>query len=358
MSQPLGPSASESSPLVSSDVVRQLQIASFVIAGATAVRGPQPPSIFSPPTDPLVAQVVIWDILHSLADDYQLFFKHRFQSSAAAYIVSRIASLNYVLGFTIFASMGLTAQFCFRRHSRFDSFYPISFGSSSLLFLFRVRAVFGGHRFATWAFGILWISTLAASITIPIGSTATKIGSACIVTQLSEYVGVHAIAMTLYDTSVFLAISYRLLANSHVEQTPGDMITALFRGANLPAFSNALFRDGQKYYLIAILGNALMISMLYAPGISPIYRGMLAIPNIALTNIVACRVYRNARLHYVHMPNLSLPVINTSGMGRFSVRLTADQPYCAWNFRTRGLRETSRNRLLTTLAFCFPSLIQ
>jgi hypothetical protein len=137
----------------------------------------------------------------------------------------------------------------------FDSFYPISFGSSSLLFLFRVRAVFGGHRFATWAFGILWISTLAASITIPIGSTATKIGSACIVTQLSEYVGVHAIAMTLYDTSVFLAISYRLLANSHVEQTPGDMITALFRGANLPAFSNALFRDGQKYYLCVVRYN-------------------------------------------------------------------------------------------------------
>jgi hypothetical protein len=100
-------------------------------------------------------------------------------------------------------------------------------------------------------FGLLWLFLTGAAITIPASSSdsATKIGSTCIVTHLPEYLSVNGIAMTVYDTSVFLAISYRLLANSHVEQTPGEMTRALFRGAHLHAFSKTLFLDGQQYYL-------------------------------------------------------------------------------------------------------------
>ncbi|KAJ7673332.1 MFS general substrate transporter [Mycena polygramma] len=51
--------------------------------------------------------------------------------------------------------------------------------------------------------------------------------------------------------------------------------------------------------------------------------GMLSIPNNAVINIMACRVYRNVRLHYLHprTPTISLPIADHSGIGRFTATL-------------------------------------
>jgi hypothetical protein len=48
---------------------------------------------------------------------------------------------------------------------------------------------------------------------------------------------------------------------------------------------------------ITILSNTVTISLVYATGVSTIYHGTMSIPNVALTSIMACRVYRNATLH-------------------------------------------------------------
>jgi hypothetical protein len=48
---------------------------------------------------------------------------------------------------------------------------------------------------------------------------------------------------------------------------------------------------------ITILSNTVTISLVYAAGVSAIYHGTMSIPNVALTSIMACRVYRNATLH-------------------------------------------------------------
>jgi hypothetical protein len=164
--------------------------------------------------------------------------------------------------------------------------------------------------------------------------------------------------MAVYDTSIFLAISYRLLANLHNERTPGEKIQFLFRdlfrGTNMHTFSNALFRDGQKYYMcvrsrltysimsgrnihiglffrrIAVLSNILTVSMVFASHVSPIYRGTFSIPNVALTSIMACRVYRNARLHNVRSAGVSIPLSNSSGGVRFAIPrspVTVDQSF-------------------------------
>jgi hypothetical protein len=131
----------------------------------------------------------------------------------------------------------------------FNSFYPLSAGCTSLLFFFRVRAIYGGQRIISWIFAFLWICVVGAAILVPIYSYAASVGSVCIVTKIPSIVGAAATALTVHDTSVFVAISYRLLANSHREHTPKQMIRALFRGANLHTFSTALFRDGQMYYM-------------------------------------------------------------------------------------------------------------
>ncbi|KAJ6548660.1 hypothetical protein B0H19DRAFT_1161548 [Mycena capillaripes] len=323
MSQPALPPGSDSNPsLVPPDLVRELHVASYVFAGSLAV--------------------LIWDILHNITDDYSILFKYKFQLSAVAYVVSRISCLIYVLGFTLFAIFlhpAYPLSDCNAAMLAFNGFYPILSGSTSLLFFFRVRAIYNHQRLITWFFGLLLLCALGASMTIPIGTSVAQVGTSCIITYLAPYIGANGIAMTVFDTSVFLAISCRLLANSHVEQTRGEKVRALFRGANLHAFSKALFRDGQKYYLITVFTNAITITMVYSPNLNPIYRGMMAIPNTALINIMVCRVYRNVKLHYMHFPRMSLPPISASGSGTGHVTVDLDtfSP-------SPGTRETSSRR--------------
>ncbi|KAF7362549.1 hypothetical protein MVEN_00603100 [Mycena venus] len=298
-------SDSDSSLSLPPDVAKQLHVASLVFAGTTAV--------------------CIWDILHHLTADYHLFFKRKFRWSAAAYLASRIASLTYVLGFTFFATYPL--EDCQAAIITFTTFYPLSIGSTSLLFFFRVRAVYGGHHLVTLIFGILWVFVLGSAITVPtLGSHAARIGSSCILTEVSQYAWLPGVALAINDTSVFLAISYRLLANTCTDYTPWERIQALFRGPNLHTFSKVVFKDGQKYYMVTVIFNLITIVMVMASSISPLYRGILPIPNIALTSIMACRVYRNATFHYAHVPRLSLSAINGTDSVRYSVGLGRDPP--------------------------------
>ncbi|KAJ7496548.1 hypothetical protein FB451DRAFT_1549650 [Mycena latifolia] len=162
---------------------RQIQIAGYIFVGSTSV--------------------FIWDILNNLRNDYALFFKKKFHVACLAYAVSRIASLMYVLGFTVFAT------------------YPLQ---------------------------------------------------AC-------------------NTSYVV-------------------------GANLPAFSKALFVDGQMYYMITVLVNILATLLVYIPSISPVYHGVLVVPSTTLTSIMACRVYRNTKLGITRgTSELALPTLNSNAVG-------------------------------------------
>ncbi|KAJ7904188.1 hypothetical protein B0H13DRAFT_2274657 [Mycena leptocephala] len=238
--------------------------------------------------------VCFWDILHSLGDDYLILFKHPFQISTAAYLVSRIASFTYVLGFTLFNTYPF--EDCRAAQIAFTSCFVLSCGATGLLFFFRVRAVYGGQHLITRFFGILWLCVMGAATLIPIGIDTTKIQSSCIPSRFHSYVSTPGIVITVYDTSVFLAISYGLLSDSYTDYTFGEMMRALFRGAGLRNLSLALFKGGQKYYMITILVNVLAVVMVFVPGVPLHYRAILSIPNTALNSVMACRVYRDVKL--------------------------------------------------------------
>jgi hypothetical protein len=165
----------------------------------------------------------------------------------------------------------------------------------------------------------LWLAVLGASITVPIGAGAVHLGPTnyCLITEVAPYVGASSILVTVHDTAVFFAISYRLMANSYVAHpTSRDRFAAFISGAYLPAFSKALFIDGQVYYMcvglipspdiihiyaafllrISVVSNIVVAVMVYAPALDPVQHGILALPNAMLTSVMACRVYRNARL--------------------------------------------------------------
>lgn len=140
---------------------------------------------------------------------------------------------------------------CRTLETTLDCLYPIVVSSTSLLFFYRVRAIYAGDKIVTVVFGLLWIAELAACISVPIGTRGTNIGSTpyCFIAQLASYTGSASITPTVFDTAVFIAISYRLVGNTYVDYSWRDKLRVFFRGAYLPYFSRSLLVDGQMYYM-------------------------------------------------------------------------------------------------------------
>ncbi|KAJ6533973.1 hypothetical protein DFH09DRAFT_122718 [Mycena vulgaris] len=304
MSQPSG--RAEQLP---AELQKEIQVSTYVVVGCTAV--------------------LIWDALINLRNDYMLLFKRRFHVASGAYVLSRVASLVYALGFTIFATYPLPA--CNTAFVAFSTFYSLTISASAFLFLIRVRAVYDGDRLITAIFGFLWLAVLGSSITIPFGGSAFGLGDPpeCLVGQIEGYVGSAGIIQTVYDTLIFFAISYRLVSNSRrsEEVTRGEQFKAFFSGADLPAFSKALFTDGQMYYMITVVTNCVAILLVHIPNVSPLYHGLMVIPCVTLTSLMACRVYRTTKLGIPPGSwELSLPTLNTVGpSGDHTIPLNAVQ---------------------------------
>ncbi|CAK5266326.1 unnamed protein product [Mycena citricolor] len=255
--------------------------------------------------------IAIWDLLNNCRAEYELLTRSRLRLPIVAYVFARVFSLAYILGFTLLGTYPLGN--CSTMFRVFDSFYPVATSATSLLFFFRVRGVYASALVPTIVFGTLWLGVLATSVTIPIGGRAIPIGPTdyCLITSVAPYVGAAAIMVTIHDTAVYLAISYCLVTNTHIVQTNGQLFRALICGKYLPSFSRSLFVDGQVYYMVSVISNILVTLMVYLP-VSPLYHGLLAVPNMALTSVMACRVYRNTRLGLSQRPTaLTLPTTTT-----------------------------------------------
>ncbi|KAJ7337685.1 hypothetical protein DFH08DRAFT_784035 [Mycena albidolilacea] len=275
------------------EIQRQIQVSAYVFSGATAV--------------------LFWDILNNLGSDYSILFEQKFQWSVLVYLGCRVGSAIYALGFTIFVTTPL--RDCLAVHTAFNIFYSIGVSATALLFFLRLRAIWGGDRLITILFGFLWLAVLGSSTTVPISGTARSVGNPpeCLIGHPKSYAGSPGIIITVHDTLVYFAISYRLVSNfSHLDgqQTRRVQLKALFSGSNLPAFSKSLFTDGQVYYMITVIVNIVTTVMIYVPGISAVYHSILVVPNVLLTSIMACRVYRNTRLIVHRSPELSIPTLN------------------------------------------------
>ncbi|KAJ7773960.1 hypothetical protein B0H16DRAFT_115264 [Mycena metata] len=281
---------------IPASLVRPLQIVGYVFTGSTAV--------------------LVWDILNNLRNDYTLMTRHKMSPATVAYVVSRIASLVYTLGFTLFATYPLTA--CNAAFIAFNSFYPITVSSSAFLFFFRVRAIYNNSRVVTIIFGVLWLAVLATSITVPVSGRGGSAGDPPQCFSLARH-GAHGgssgITITIHDTIVYFAISYRLISlfgpTQDTQQTRGDQLKELFTGTSLPAFSKSLFTDGQMYYMITVVTNIITTVLVYASLSSSLYHGLMVIPNVTLTSMMACRVYRKTILGLTRGggEELSLPTL-------------------------------------------------
>lgn len=131
--------------------------------------------------------------------------------------------------------------------------YHITISSTALLFLFRVCAIHGFDKYITAGFSIFWLAVLGGSLTAVLSLSGVHIGNTkyCTFSNFKSYRSAANITLALFDTCVFIAISWRLY-NSHISlEGDATSIKTTFNllGKNLSTLPRVLLQDGQKYYM-------------------------------------------------------------------------------------------------------------
>ncbi|KAG6326436.1 hypothetical protein ID866_12653 [Astraeus odoratus] len=172
----------------------------------------------------------------------------------------------------------------------------ISSATASYLFLKRVHTVYCMDRIATCVFSFLWLVGVGTSCAVFSGAVQDHIEIAytkhCIRTKGSSALSVAYMDPILFDTLVYIAITWKILT-THRPEPRQSCWKAFWRGEALPRLSRALLQSGQQYYLITTGVNMARFAYTLVPSLSPTLQVLLADPARSLTSVMACRVYRN-----------------------------------------------------------------
>ncbi|KIM36344.1 hypothetical protein M413DRAFT_424975 [Hebeloma cylindrosporum] len=260
----------------SPETAYQITVSTHVLAGALAI--------------------MCWDILNNLANDYRLLFKYQVRLPTVVYFLSRRAALGYMVA----AALAETAPIprCEELQRATSWMYTVCISTTSLLFFFRVRAVWNGNKYVIWFFSVMWLGVVGSALTAPHIIFATNIGSTryCTTGAVKPFAVVTVIVPLVNDTLVLLAVTVGFVMNTHLEPTLKRGMRTVMYGDYLPAFSRAMLRDNQMYYLATVGCSLLTVVMFYANTRPGVYSIIFIVPNTMLMNVMACRVYRNTKL--------------------------------------------------------------
>lgn len=121
---------------------------------------------------------------------------------------------------------------------------------NSLLFFFRIRAVFSTSWMTQLFFFCTWLGVFGGALTAPFGVDGVHIGTTmnCVNSNVKAYSSAGSIVVALNDTMVFIAISVRLLMYS-LADTWDERFKVFFSGRGMGNMSKSLLQTGQLYYL-------------------------------------------------------------------------------------------------------------
>ncbi|KZP29386.1 hypothetical protein FIBSPDRAFT_1038803 [Athelia psychrophila] len=237
-----------------------------------------------------------WDWLLSISEEYEVVSKAGLSFSTTIYFVSRISAFGQMFCFMLFrvaAVPGCAPLFAMSATCAF-----LATVCTSFLFFIRVRAVYLKSRLITFAFGAVWIMTIAVNL---IQYSAVHAGHIpgtefCMASSSKNLAGLPSIANAVNDTLVFLAISYRLASNAATEDSWRARLQSIIKTRGLYSVSSSLMRSGQLYYFATILGFSANFIIMYSSVVPVDYRSMLLVMVYALANITACHVFRGVAL--------------------------------------------------------------
>ncbi|KAF8875025.1 hypothetical protein CPB84DRAFT_1796932 [Gymnopilus junonius] len=256
--------------------------------------------------------VHIWDILSSLNEEYDVFMKRPLRLPWFVCWIARLSSLCFLLYNTIYGTAPVGNCETLSRIG--PSLFCVALSSTSLMFYLQVTAMYKGQKLVSAFFFFLWLAVVGGSLTTVVGvGSGVAIGPTkhCLSGSLKPFVGANVFITFVNDTLIFVATWLRLAQVG----LPGNTRA-------LTVFTRALFRDGQAYYLTTASLSLMTMVIFYIDSIPLVYRAILPSINLALMNIMACRVYRRWRsgrykkedripdsdLQLIHLPTDSSPL--------------------------------------------------
>ncbi|KAF7335932.1 hypothetical protein MSAN_02306500 [Mycena sanguinolenta] len=289
----------------------------------TALPNPFTPLAFLPPA--LAGQVevagyfyaatlggYVWDIGLNLGNDYTLLFKHRVGFPTIVYFFSRPRAITLTFIISCFVLQVAPVKNCNALELGLGICLVLSQASTAMLFFLRVTAVWHPNKIAYVVFSALWIAVLGAAITAPLGLRGAHIGPTmhCITTAVPAHLEVGVIVPLIYDTAIFLAINYRILAHTIAVDSPMARLRVFFGGNGLSALSQALLESGQHFYLVAVAANVTLLIVFH---LGPLWPAMFATLVFSLTNTMACLVFRRIKFGLISSDGISkIPTIGDS----------------------------------------------
>ncbi|KAF8956571.1 hypothetical protein BDZ97DRAFT_1925371 [Flammula alnicola] len=241
-----------------------------------------------------------WETVNALLADYILLTRYRLTFITVIYVISRISTFIFIVTLVYIYSAPVGFGMCHKLRLFPTVCLPLVFATTSLLFYFRVRAMYKDNKLVVGFFSVMWLGVVAGSF-VPaltamdfanLGPTKYCIPNG----SLGPGVSANLWIFLANDLLIFSAITWRLVKNSMADMTVGNTFRAMFFGQYLPSFSRALLQDGQAYFLSTIIIHIITGITFFNHSIPQPYRGVLPIPNVLVINIMAGRIYRNTKL--------------------------------------------------------------
>ncbi|KIM88416.1 hypothetical protein PILCRDRAFT_814316 [Piloderma croceum F 1598] len=269
-----------------------------------AILNPYTPLAFLPPdvadqfqvicyVNVAILAAVTWDWLMAIPEEYLIIRKIGFSRPNIVYFLSRFGTFGYCLTTTIFRTVSIDD--CKVLKYVKGSLLVIGVPATSLLFLFRVKAVYNNSKIITAFFGLLWLAITGLNTLILLGKSPDHIPytKRCMGgLALPEYTTAPIIVTVVNDTLVLFAISYRMLSSAMIRSTWRARTKSFFTGDGLMHLSWVLLQSGQVYYFVTIGFAITITAFVLSPSFPVVLKPILGSAYIALSNVMACRVYR------------------------------------------------------------------
>ncbi|KAF8898060.1 hypothetical protein CPB84DRAFT_1180389 [Gymnopilus junonius] len=172
----------------------------------------------------LVAAAVVhlWDVLNSLHEDYE-YFVIPTKFSDVAYCISRLSTLSFLL-FAVMFGTALVAD-CENAFKMATWLSCAAMSSTSLLFIFRLHAIYGNDKKLHYFFSFMWLAALGASLIGVLDVDYTNVGHAkhCFSGTVKPYASMCNRITLLNDSFISTAISFRLMQVSLLDEERATM---------------------------------------------------------------------------------------------------------------------------------------
>ncbi|KAF8961163.1 hypothetical protein BDZ97DRAFT_1227819 [Flammula alnicola] len=245
---------------------------------------------------------IVWDIVSNVSEDYQLVSEFPVGIPTVVYFISRIATLAFFILIAIFATVNVNANDCARVLRGSAWVFTVAMPATTLLFFFRVRAVYMNNKYVTTFFFFVWLGVVAGCFVVASQTDIThssQPNTRCLDSSvdLVSFVAAATIVPMANDVLIFCAVTWKLMQNTHVKITLKKGTRIILFGHYLPAFSRTLLRDGQAYFLSTVVLAILTTATFCSNSRVGEYSMMLAFPNVAIMHLMGCRIYRKTKLH-------------------------------------------------------------